>query len=117
MEDLLRSVINSTHREQYLFLFGAAGSFALMTGLIGAWIGSYFGGRRGARRAIASLHDRPSPLVEANLAELRQGMESIALEMERIAEGQRFTARMLMERVPSQPAFNQRRDGGAITPH
>jgi len=117
MNDLFPPVIDGTLREHYLLLFGAAGTFAMMTGLVGAWIGAYFGARRGARRAIERMETRPSVLVEANLAELRHGMESVALEMERIAEGQRFTARMLMERVAPLPPASHRREGSNITPH
>lgn len=120
MQDFFPPVINGTLREHYLLLFGAAGSFALLTGLFGAWIGAYFGGRRGARREIARMNAGASSpvVVEAQLAELRRGIETMALEMERISEGQRFTARMLVERVPPvQAPHHVRRDAGPITPH
>jgi hypothetical protein len=117
MLELFPPVIHGTLREHYLLLFGAAGTFGLMTGLLGAWIGAYFGGRRGARKAIQQMEAQPAQLLEANIAELRHGMESVALEMERIAEGQRFTARMLMERVGPLAPAQHRRDGTNITPH
>jgi hypothetical protein len=117
MDDLIRLVMNGTLREQYLLLVGAAGAVALMTGLLGAWIGAYFGGRRGARREIAQMEQRPAVLVEAQLADLRQAVEHMALEMERVAEGQRFTARMLVERVTASPPANHRREAGSVTPH
>ena len=115
--DLFPPVINGTLREHYLLLFGAAGTFALMTGLLGAWIGAYFGGRTGARRAIARMEEGPNAAVQAQLGELRRAVDTIALEMERISEGQRFTARMLVERVAPPSPVSHRREAGPITPH
>jgi len=117
MEDLIRALLNASPREQFLVLFGAAGMFALITGLLGAWIGAYIGGRRGARRQIALMAPAPSALGEAQVRELQQAVETIALEVERISEGQRFTARMLMERMPPSAPIVHRRDGGSVTPH
>ena len=118
MQDLFPPMIDGTLREHYLLLFGAAGAFGLLTGLFGAWIGAYFGGRRGARREIARSTTRSTAAMEVQLAELRHAVETVALEMERISEGQRFTARMLVERVPASPvATHGRREAGSITPH
>ena len=117
MQDWLPPFIDGSLRERYLLLFGAAGAFGLMTGLVGAWIGAYFGGRRGARRAILNMEPKATALADAQFTELRQAVETIALEVERISEGQRFTARVLMERVPPSAPVTHRREGGAITPH
>lgn len=120
MQDLFPPMIERMLRDPYLFLITFAGAFSLMTGLFGAWLGAYFGGRRGARREIARMTAAaPAPgRTDAQLAELRQAVETVALEMERISEGQRFTARMLLERVPPAPAPHQlRRDAGPVTPH
>ncbi len=118
MRQLFPPLIDGTLREHYLLLFGAAGAIGLMTGLVGAWIGAYFGGRRGAIRAIARMGERPPVLVEAQLGDLHQSIEALALEMERISEGQRFTARMLVERGTAPPPGNHgRREGGSVTPH
>ena len=119
MQDLFPPLLDGTLREHYLLLFGAAGVIALFTGLFGAWIGAYFGGRRGARREIARASTGASAATEAQLTELRRAVETMAREMERISEGQRFTARMLVERVPAPPVSGPgRRDPGTITtPH
>ncbi len=118
MEELIHIVTRAAFREQALLLVAAAGGLALSAGLFGAWIGAYFGGRRGARRELARMQDRPSSgVVEAQLGELRHAVETMAVEMERISEGQRFTARMLVERVASQSPAGQRRDGTSVTPH
>ncbi|MHB0948354.1 MAG: hypothetical protein ACYC3Q_11545 [Gemmatimonadaceae bacterium] len=39
------------------------------------------------------------PLVEQRLARIEQAVEAVAVEVERISEGQRFTTRLLSERV------------------
>ena len=120
MEELMHMVTHLTGLEQTLLVFAAGGGLALTTGLFGAWIGAYFGGRRGARREIARMQQQqalPSGLVEVQLSELRQAVETMAVEMERISEGQRFTARMLVERVGAPSQLSHRRDGTAITPH
>jgi hypothetical protein len=49
--------------------------------------------------------------IEERLARLETGVESIAVEVERISEGQRFTARLLAERageLPSRPSASAR---------
>jgi hypothetical protein len=55
---------------------------------------------------------------EARLARLEQAVDSIALEVERISEGQRFTTKLLSERaqadrVGSAPGPERRN----VTPH
>ena len=119
MQDLFPPLLDGTLRVHYLLLFGAAGVIALCTGLFGAWVGAYFGARRGARREIARANIGLPVGVEAQLSDVRRAVETMALEMERISEGQRFTARMLVERMPAPPLPGQsRRDPGSITtPH
>ena len=44
--------------------------------------------------------------IEARLTRMEEMIEAVALEMERVAEGQRFTAKLLAERTtppPSEP--------------
>ena len=60
-------------------------------------------------RALAKRLDRPSPQrvtgdTDARLARIEQAVDAVAIEVERIAEGQRFTTRLLSERVPGQTA-------------
>jgi hypothetical protein len=55
------------------------------------------------RREDAKVErDSTSPLSEARLARIEQAVEAIALEVERISEGQRFTTRLLSKQ--SRPA-------------
>ena len=69
---------------------------------------------RGVRREPLDLENSP------RLQRIEQAVESIAIEVERIGEAQRFTTRLLAERpldaaarIPVQP----RREPGTITPH
>jgi hypothetical protein len=71
----------------------------------------------------ARRHSRPRQgVIDASddrLARLEQAVESIAIEVERISEGQRFTTKLLTERGQAdqfrgaeQPAFDRRPDQG-----
>ena len=52
------------------------------------------------------------------LQRMEQAIESIALEVERIGEAQRFTTKLLTERQPDATARRiPRREPGTITPH
>jgi hypothetical protein len=108
---------DGTLREHYLVLFGSAGAIAMVIGGFSAWLGARWGARRAARRAIeeARLHGA-SARVESQLEQLTESIDLIALEVERIAEAQRFAARLLAERPATTPA-PVRRDPGVITPH
>lgn len=44
----------------------------------------------------------PSPLYEQRLDQLQQSVDAIAVEVERIAEAQRFSAKLLSERAESR---------------
>ena len=57
-----------------------------------------------AKRANGSL----SPLADDRLARLEQAVDAIALEVERISEGQRFTTKLLSEQSRPAPTPVQR---------
>jgi hypothetical protein len=117
MESLFPPFFHGTLREHYLILFGVAGGIALITGFVSAWLGAFIGARRAARRTmLEAMAARSAPLNEARLNQLVDAVDAIALEVERISEAQRFTARLLAERQ-APPAPLARRDPGAITPH
>jgi outer membrane murein-binding lipoprotein Lpp len=73
---------------------------------------------RGGRRAPA-IDFESSP----RLQRMEQAIESIAIEVERIGEAQRFTTKLLSERQPEAvathipPIQTARREPGTITPH
>ena len=73
------------------------------------------------KRSLRTDGDPRLEAIEARLARMENAIESVAVEMERIAEGQRFTARLLSERAPSasQPAPSrpaQASDQRVVTP-
>jgi hypothetical protein len=84
-------------------LFGALASLAFAINAIArAWVAR---GRDEARLA----NETATPLADARLARLEQAVDAIALEVERISESQRFTAKLLNEegRTPARPAQSQ----------
>lgn len=117
---LLPRILFGTLREHYVLLFGMAGSISLLAGFIGAWVGSRFGARAAARRGLED-----SSATQTRPPELRAIMEqldAVGLEVERLAEGHRFVARLLSEQrdrpgaLPGS-ATSPRREPGQITPH
>ena len=75
--------------------------------------------RERALRAELAQRMMPST-AEKQLGQLQESMEAISLELERIGEAERFTVRLLAERVPASggpPAPTARREPGTITPH
>lgn len=55
--------------------------------------------------------------VAERLNRIETAVDSTALEVERIAEGQRFTTRLLSERSGSSTLADKPRAGGSTTPH
>jgi len=115
--DFLPMHFMGTMREHYVLLFSAAGGIGLMAGFIGSWIGGYIGARRAVRSAQLNA-PVPSDAARVQLAQLGQMVEAVAIEVERIAEGQRFTTRLLADRTPLAPSREARPRGPDLTtPH
>ena len=75
--------------------------------------------RERALRAELAQRMLPST-VEKQLGQLQEAVDVMSLELERIGEAERFTARLLAERVPPSagvPTPSARREPGTITPH
>ena len=91
------------------------GAFILMIPLVLAFARRIW---RGGKRAPSFDFDS-SP----RLQRMEQAIESIAIEVERIGEAQRFTTKLLAEREPEPvaghlpPIQTARREPGTITPH
>ena len=107
---------NGTLREHYLLLFSVAGSVALVAGFVGAWLGA----RLASRRMVEELREtlptsQQQQLTSVQLSELSTAMDVMALEVERLSEGQRFTAKLLTDSgvIPRSGT----RAHGAVTPH
>ncbi len=114
---MLPQILNGTLREHYVLLFGMAGGIAAVVGFVAAWIGAQFGARRAARMAAEDALARGGLGVDRNLTALVQAVDSIALEVERLSEGQRFTARLMSERPgPAAPPKHESPDR-VVTPH
>jgi hypothetical protein len=72
---------------------------------IGVPIARAYARRLEAKPATASVpHD-----MAARLQRMEQAIDSIAVEVERISEGQRFTTKLLAERVPAPPSSPDQR--------
>jgi len=117
MIDFLPTHWMGTTRDHYVLLFSAAGSIGLIAGLIGSWLGAFLGARRAMRSAQLN-----APVVRdesrLQLAQLAQMVEAIAIEVERVSEGQRYTTRLLADRVPLDAAAELRtRSRDLTTPH
>lgn len=66
---------------------------------------------RGVPRTTTDLENSP------RLQRMEQAIESIAVEVERIGEAQRFTTKLLAERQPDAMARLSRKEPGTVTPH
>jgi len=113
--DILPRLINGTLREHYILLFGSATTVSIVAGAVGAW----FGARAATRAAIREAEAKGREALNANhFRELATNVESIGLEVERIAEAQRFVAKVLVDRrdvITPPPA--SRHEASETTPH
>ena len=113
---MLPQIFFGTLREHYVLLFGAAGAIAAVVGFGAAWLGAQFGAKRAARLAAEAVLAGDRGGLDRNLTALVQAVDSIALEVERLSEGQRFTARLLSEQ-PILPPPRQESQSRPTTPH
>lgn len=95
--------------------FGLAGAlFCLVLALV------WYVARASGRRAALPVARAAPPDLDARLQRIEQAVETIAIEVERVSEAQRFSARLLAERGPSpaaSPASPGRHTPVAGTPH
>ena len=94
--------------------FGAAAAIA--------WAAAYAWGEWLAHRHDAPPGPAKLPAEDtARLERLEAGMEALTLEVERLAEGQRYAARLLDERLPRGLPAGVRaptsEPGRVVTPH
>lgn len=110
--------LNLSFREKYMVLAGIAGMVALLIGMLGGWLGAYIGGRLAARRAVRkTLAEVRQPSADPRIASLAISVDAMSLEVERIAEAQRFLVRLLSERESDHLHLPPARPSGAVTPH
>jgi hypothetical protein len=93
---------------------------ALITGCITLSTFAEAWGKSRRRHGAAELTPHLDA-IESRLGRLEQSIDSIAIEMERIAEAQRFTSKLLADQVPLKPAQIARAapqgDPRLTTPH
>ncbi len=54
------------------------------------------------RKELEASRPAPDPLLGERLARMEAALESVAVEVERIGEGQRFVTRLMAEREPAR---------------
>jgi len=98
-------------------------AYALMSSIVGITaIGCFTGVLITWLRSRGAKHGRLPELngrldeIAARLGELDHAIDTIAVEVERISEGQRFVARVLAERQAA-PVLPDRSRPGSTTPH
>jgi hypothetical protein len=84
-----------------------------------AWAAAYAWGKWLTHRHDGQKRAAPPPAVDMDrIARLEQAIETLAVELERIGEGQRYAARILDERLPQRlPAGRPGEGKGIVTPH
>lgn len=60
---------------------------------------------RAYSRRMEQVPRGDSPEMQAQLARMEQAIDAIAVEVERISEAQRFTTKLLADRVQDAPAI------------
>ena len=114
---MLPQIFNGTLREHYLLLFGIAGGIAAVVGFVAAWVGAHFGARRAAHLGAEAALAKSGLSIERTIGSLVQAVNAIALEVVRLSEGQRFTARLMSERPSLGAPSKQENPARVITPH
>jgi hypothetical protein len=79
--------------DMMVIIFSSVTLMSLGTPLVKAW----------ARRFEKRQDATEQALVAQRLAAIEQAIETVAVEVERISEGQRFTTKLLAERAPEEP--------------
>lgn len=90
--------------------------FAQVMAIVGTFAVVMIGCIVGALTVLKRRPREQAPLDDSRLQHLEQAIDAIALEVERISEGQRFTTKLLAERqadgavLPAEPARVPRSD-------
>ena len=78
-----------------------------------------FGWFRHRERMTAQFAGPHSAALEARLARMEQALDAVAVEVERMSDGQRFVTRLLADRATSAalPDVALAQRGRVVTPH
>ena len=96
--------------EEVLIFAGLMATMGCLTGVIITFL-KYRAPRLKSGEVTAGLN-----AIAEQLGRLETAVDATALEVERIAEGQRFTTKLLADRTGAS-AFADRARGGSATPH
>lgn len=97
--------------EDVLIFAGSITAMGCVTGIIITMIK-----HRRIKLSTGDLDRRLDDVAE-RLNRIETSVDSTALEVERISEGQRFTTRLLAERTGAPTFGDKPRPGGSTTPH
>ena len=128
---IFHSIFHGPLRERDVILLVTAGGIGLFVGSVSAWLGAHFGAKRAIKRAFRDRIEIPSIVTDVRYDELSRSIDAIAVEVERIAEAQRYVAKLLADRptvtmTAATPAVSAPtvttpgapyREPGVTTPH
>ena len=86
-------------------MFVEPGEVAIVAIVFGTTAGTVLSLAKMRMRAKEHSSRLGDPGVEDRLDRIEQAVDAIAIEVERMAESQRFTARLLSERLPTPEAL------------
>jgi hypothetical protein len=110
----LEALVIDSQSAMSIAFFGAAAAVA--------WAAAYAWAKWLAHRHDVAPPEHSLPADEAaRLERMEAGLEILTLEVERLAEGQRYTSRLLEERLPRTLSAGSRgplpEESRVITPH
>jgi hypothetical protein len=97
--------------EEALVFAGTVVGMGCLTGIVTSWLKWRTPKRIESPEIVRRLDE-----ISERLGRLDNAMDTVAVEVERISEAQRFTSKLLAER-PSTPALPERSRTGSTTPH
>jgi hypothetical protein len=103
----------SLHTPINLLILACGGLFTTTVAFAALWIAAR---ERAIRAALERGQRDNKPDVNAEMDRLMNMVDTIAVEVERISEGQRFTTKVLAERLDA-PASARKLPEKSITPH
>jgi hypothetical protein len=86
-------------------MFVEPGEVAIVAIVFGTTAGTILSLAKMRMRASQQRSEVASPAVDERLYRIEQAVDAMAVEIERMAESQRFTARLLSERLPTPDAL------------
>lgn len=63
------------------------------------------------KEKMAAMRGATNPMLEGRLTRIEEAVETIAIEVERMGEGQRFVTKLLTDRNPPQLPAQQHAEG------